>query len=143
MRVCYGFSRPDRLFDPYGCDRVYIDTPKTERGERRALFARLRDSDTLFMLKPGDLGHGKELRQLRKTLADIGVTIEYPPEPADGRGRPAKFAPSEADDKYLRVMWKDQTFSQGYVLRVASERCGVDVKRHQMIYRYGKRTDTK
>lgn len=141
MRIGYGFNRPDKQFAQYECDRVFIDTPKTEREERRALFLCLRNGDTLFMLKPGDLGYGKELQQLRKMLSDSDVAIEYPPVPPDGRGRPSKFDPSPEDDKYLRIMWKDQTFSQAYCLRAASERMGVDVKRHQMIYRYQKRTD--
>ncbi|GLQ26153.1 hypothetical protein GCM10007927_09560 [Sulfitobacter pacificus] len=143
MRIGYAFNRPDKLFAPYKCDRVFVDTPKTDREERRSLFLCLRNGDTLFMLKPGDLGYGKELQQLRKILSDSDVTIEYPPKPVDGRGRPAKFAPTPEEDKLLRVMWKDQTYSQAYVLRKASEQNGVEVKRHQLIYRYGKRTDAK
>lgn len=105
------------------------------------MFLALRPGDTVFMFRKGDLGYGKELQQFRIILSDYQVGIEYPPEKADGRGRPAKFEPSPDDDKYLRIMWKDQTFSQAYVLRAAAERTGVDVKRHQLIYRYGKRTD--
>lgn len=139
MRIGYGYKRRDKDFDGWDCEKVFVDTPATMREERRALFLALEPGDTLFMFKPGDLGYGRELKALREILADNNVSIEYPPQPTDGRGRPAQFDPEPADDQYIRTMWKDQTFSQAYVLRVASERTGKEVKRHQLVYRYGDR----
>ena len=141
MRIGYGYKRSDKDFAAWDCEKVFVDTPATLREERRDLFLALQPGDTLFMFKPGELGHGKELTALRKILKDYNVTVEYPPQPEDGRGRPAKFNPSPEDDAYIRKLWKDQTFSVAYVLRVAGERTGVDVKRHQLIHRYGKRSE--
>ena len=131
---------PD-AYAAWDCERVFIDTPKTQREEQRRLFMCLRKGDTLFMFSKGELGHGAELPLLRKILSDYEVTIEYPAVAPDRRGRSKGFDPTPEDDKYLKIMWKDQTYSQAYCLRAASERTGTDVKRHQLIYRYGKRTD--
>ena len=141
MRIGYGYKRSDKSFAAWDCDRVFIDTPSTEREERRSLFLCLQPGDVLFMFTKGELGYGKELQQLRKILADNGVTIEYPPIAPDVRGRPKKFNLSDADADYIRILWKDQTFSVAYCLRKASERSGADVKRHHMLYKFGNRND--
>lgn len=143
MRIGYGFKRSDRDFAAWDCERVFIDTPATLREARRDLFLCLQPGDTLFMFKRGDLGHGKELSALRKILEDHRVKVEYAPEAPDRRGRPKKFDPSPENDKYIRTLWKDQTVSHSYVERVASERTGVSVKRHQLKHRYGTRGKSK
>ena len=119
---------------------MFVDSKRTMRQERADMFLALREGDVLFMFARGDLGFGRELRDLRERLDQMGVSIEYPPVAPDGRGRPAKFNPSPEDDAYIKIFWKDQRFSLAYCLRKASERTGVDVKRHQLIYRYGKRS---
>lgn len=139
MRIGYGFKRSDKDFADWECERVFIDVPATQREARRDLFLCLMPGDTLFMFKSGDLGHGKELTALRKILEDNRVKIEYAPEAPDGRGRPKKFDPTPDQDKYIKALWKDQTVSQGHVIAEASRKAGVQVKRHQLIYRYGNR----
>lgn len=139
MRIGYGYRRSDKDFEPWDCDRVFIDVPATERAARRDLFLCLQPGDTVFMLKRGDLGHGVELKNLRQMLTDNGITLEYAPDAPVTRGRPAVFEPSPEDDRYIRALWKDQTVSPGYVLRIAREKTDANVQRHHLIYRYGKR----
>jgi hypothetical protein len=145
MRIGYGFNRHDKDFEKWDCERVWIDTRKSERVHRSDMFIFLEGGapgdDTLFLLSKGDLGYGKELKQLRDDLESLGVSVEYPPTPPDGRGRPAKFEPTPEVDALLRSMWKDpRHYSVALCLRTAVEKTGADVKRHQFIYRYGKRS---
>jgi len=139
MRIGYGFKRSDKDFAAWDCERVFIDVPATQREARRDLFVCLVPGDTLFMFSPGDLGYGQELSNLRKILEEKQVSIEYPPSPTGGRGRPKKFDPSPDQDRFIRALWKDQTVSQGFAIAEASRKMGQPVKRHQLIYRYGNR----
>jgi hypothetical protein len=141
IRLGYGYCRSDKDFAPYECEDVFLDTKKSRRQWRHLLFLALSSPnvDELFLLSPGDLGRGKEVPKLKERLKEYGVTLVYPPETPERRGRPAKFNPEPEHDAMIRDLWKDQTHSLGYVLRKAEQITGHPVKRHQLIYRYGNR----
>lgn len=144
MRIGYGYNRPDKDFDAWDCERVFVDTNRTEREERAAMFSifPLIDSPIeLFMFTKGELGYGKELQQLRKTLDAQGVSITYPPVKVESRGRKPKFNPTPEQITLFNRYWKDDKYSQAYCLRKISEEMGFNVPRHQAIYKLGNRYD--
>ncbi len=143
MRIGYGYERAESLFKDLGCEEVLIDTPKTHRTERSALFdsGRLRSGDTLVLLALGDFGRGFGLAKFQAMLAKRGATIEIcPPEKVAGkRGRPATFTPDSTQDDQIRTLWHSTPHTLAYVLKRAGEIMGHDVKRHQLSHRYKRR----
>ena len=143
MRIGYGYERAESLFKDLGCEDVFIDTEKTHRTERAALFdsGRLREGDTLVLLALGDFGRGFGLAKFQAMLAERGVTIEVcPPEKVAGiRGAPSKFNPDPTQDDQIKTLWHSIPHTLAYVLKRAGEIMGHDVKRHQLSHRYGRR----
>ena len=143
MRIGYGYERAESLFAGLDVDRVLIDTSRTFRTERAALFApgMLRTGDTLVLLALGDFGRGFGLAKFQAMLADHGVTIDVcPPDVMPGkRGRPATFTPDSNQDDQMLTLWRDRAYTLAYVLRRAGEIMGYDVRRHQLSHRYGRR----
>lgn len=143
MRVGYGFGRTERDFGRAKVDRVYLDTAFSERTERADMLRLgLRRGDVLVLLRPGDLGHGKDLINVRQMLADMGVKIEIGQGLEDKRppGRPRAFEPSPEQDERIKGMW----YAQGIYLtrgveQRASEIMGHPVTRNQLDHRYGPR----
>lgn len=142
MRIGYGYRRRDSEFDGLDCERLYIDTPRTDREERAAMFRMgIRSGDTLVMLARGDLGYGRELQRLRIRLGEMGVTVEYAESPKKDRkppGRPAVFEPSKDDDKAIQEAWHDEWTTVKGALGIAA-RLGYQVEPHHLRHRYGNR----
>ena len=143
MRIGYGYERAESLFKDLGCEEVLIDTAKTYRTERAALFAsgRLRPGDVLVLLGLGDFGRGFGLAKFQAMLAERDVTIEVCPpsvEPAK-RGRPTAFNPDGNQDDLMLALWRDRAYTLAYVLKRAGEIMGYAVARHQLSHRYGRR----
>ena len=141
MKVAYGYNRSPRDFTPYGCDRLFLDDAATGRQERMDMLDCLKPNagDTLFLLAKGDLGRGHEIKKILADLDEANVTLEIaqapPPKP---KGRPRKFDPTEDQAKRLSALWRS-SMPLSHVLVRAGEIVGAEVKRHQMIYRFGPR----
>lgn len=141
MKVAYGYNRSPRDFAPYECDRLFLDDAATARQERMDMMDCLKPGagDTLFLLARGDLGRGHELAKLTADLADAGVTLDIAQAPPPkSMGRPRKFDPTEEQAKRLSALWRS-SMPLSHVLVRAGEIVGAEVKRHQMIYRFGSR----
>lgn len=143
MRIGYGFKRTSPDFTRAQVDRLYIDTPDTDRAERAdMLMLGLRRGDVLVLLAPGDLGRGAELPPLRRLLEERGVTVEVLPaeEPTRPRGRPTGFDPTpEQDEKIKRLWYQIGVYQMKHVLQRAEEIYGAPVSRNQLDRRYGPR----
>ena len=97
-------------------------------------------ADTLFLLQRGDLGAGREITALMAEIEALNVTVQVSvvaPQ-REGRGRPRTFDPTREQAIKLKRLWHS-TLPLHHVLQRASEITGADVKRHQMIYRFGSR----
>lgn len=146
-RVGYDYKGSTRDFLGLECEEVFIDTPATNRQERRDLANFLREGDTLVLLRKGALGAGHGVSAIRKQIEDMGVTIEIaeaPSPPQETRGRPqtAFLTPEQLDR--IEPMWRDQlAYDQATVLRRASQITGSNVKKYHLEYRLGNRGDTK
>lgn len=142
MKVGYGYNRSPRDFAPYECERLFLDDATTGRQERIDLMDCLDkpgERDTLVLLSKGDLGRGHEVAKLLADLEAANVILEIiQAPPAKPQGRPRKFAPSEDQAKRLEALWRS-SLPLSHVLVRAREITGQDVKRHQMIYRFGSR----
>lgn len=141
---CYRCNPDD--FAPAGVERVWVDTPKTERQERADMLKLgLRAGYTLVLLRPGDLGAVGELKQLREKLDEMGVTIEIyqPPKPLRRPGAPRMYDPPEDVRERIGVMWHDLDLSGPYVIRRAQELVGDWVRRHHLAEAYGPRSRSK
>lgn len=141
---CYRCNPAD--LEAAGCELVYVDTPKTDRLERRDMLKMgLRKDDTLVLLKPGDLGAVGELKRLREQIEAMGVTIEIyePAKPLRRPGAPRKYDPEPELRERIGVMWHDLDLSGPYVLRRAQELVGEWVRRHHLNEAYGPRSKRK
>ena len=99
-----------------------------------------RKGDTLVMLAASDLGRGREVQKVKDAVASLGVKIVTPDKPTkyNKPGRPRKLVPTPAQDRKIRALYRS-FLTMGHVLNRASEIMGYDVKRHQLLYRYGNR----
>ena len=143
MRVGYGYRRIEQDFEGTNVKSVYLDTPKSDREQRAAMFqVGLRRGDTLVLLGKGDLGYGLELKRLRERLEAMGVETEYvdAPKPAGSkpRGRPTVFDPEPDHDTEIQIAWYDEDRTVKYVLKLAKKR-GYDIQVHHLKHRYGNR----
>lgn len=139
MKVGYGYNRSPRDFAPYECERLFLDDAATNRQERVDLMQCLRDGDTLILLSKGDLGRGHEIAKLLADLEAVSVVLQIiQAPPAKPQGRPRKFAPTDEQAKRLESLWRS-SLPLSHVLVRAQEITGQNVKRHQMIYRFGSR----
>ena len=140
MRIGYGYKRNTRDFEKHEVDRVWLDTKSSERSERIAMMhLGLVEGDTLVLLDVKDLG--RPYKPLVTAIEGQGVTIEAhdPVKAPNPRGAPLKFNPTPDQDKQIKAMWMDWAYEGSYVVRRASEIMGMEVKRHHLIHRYGKR----
>ena len=143
MKVGYGYNRHPKDFAPYECERLYIDDSTTERQEREDMLAALGNAvmeDTLVLLQRRDIGGGQEIPRILQELADMNVTVEvidFVPE-KKRTGRPRVFDPTDEQAVKLERLWRS-VMPLNHILRRASEIAGFQVKRHQMIYRFGPR----
>lgn len=144
MEIFYGYERSDKVPQELGIKRAYIDTHQTRRSERADMFATgVRDGVTVVVLSESDLGRGAEIAQMRDQIAKAGASIRVEsgtaadPKPA---GRPKLFDPTPDQDKQIKALYRDY-FTMSHVLSRASDIVGHEVKRHQLVHRYGKRWD--
>lgn len=142
MKVGYGYNRTPRDFAPYECERLFLDDASTNRQERVDLLDCLNrpsEQDTLVLLSKGDLGRGREVAKLMADLAAFNVVLQIiQAPPAKPIGRPRKFQPDDDQARKLENLWRS-SLPLSHVLVRAREITGQDVKRHQMIYRFGNR----
>lgn len=127
-RIGYGFCRRPGEFYGLDCRVLYIDGENTNRSERSEMFRRgIRKGDTLVLLKIGDLGAGKGLRNMRAELESRGVEVEVatpPPEAPKRMGRPLAWEPTSDEVERLRALWADVSLDGRYVVGVACEMAG-------------------
>lgn len=137
MKVGYAYNRhPDDL-KALGCERVWVDVPKSRRVERGAMLAAggIREGDTLLLLDARDLGIPQAV------IAERGATIEVAKPNGSGKkiGAPRKFTPNADQDERIKALWRNPGFTLSYVLERAEQIMGRPVARHHLIYRYGNR----
>lgn len=142
IRAAYGFNRSARDFAHLNITegRIFIDTPRTDREELRALAAFIRPGVTVVVLKMGDLGTGRKAQQVAKTLVAEGAVIEGPddrpePERVETRGRKSAVKLSSERERYYCELWADPLQDKASILRRISEEAGVPVDRDKMNYR--------
>lgn len=145
MRIAYGYRRAEKDFAKADVETIYIDTPKSDRNERREMFqgGGMRHGDTLVLLAKGDLGYGRELKRMRERLEEMGVSIEYVEAieveaPTRPRGRPVGFNPTPDHDREIKEAWHDEDRVGSYAIKVAARR-GYDIQTHHLKHRYGNR----
>lgn len=113
----------------------------------------LRRGDTLVLIRMGDLGAGKGLRNLRAALEQRGVTIEvFEPEPDEPRprGRPEKGGLDDHAWSRLEKLWRDPAVDGGYTITKACEAMREDPSdrkarervRLRLHRKFGSKTDT-
>lgn len=142
MKHFYGYQR-STADAPDGCERVWLDDKTTGRQERDDMIKAVRDGDTVALIAPGDLGHGRELSGLRALIEGKGVTIVvHEPEmiPAP-RGRPRLFQPDHQQDKKIRTLYESALEMHHVLDRAREIMGGWPVQRHHLRARYGKRWD--
>lgn len=144
MIIGYGFNRTEQALRDLGAERVYLDFPKTHRLDRGEMLNNggIRAGDTLVMLAWSDLAHGAEAKPLRAKIKAMGVEIKVPDSPTryNKPGRPAQFSPTPEQYEQIKTLYHGFT-SMRHVLHRASEIVGHEVKRHQLVHRYGRRWD--
>lgn len=140
MKIGYGYRRTEKDLHEIGAERVWIDTSR-ERTECADMVKHgLRGGDTLLLLSHNDLGGSSRAHaRLRKVIEAMGVEIEIiePDKPPAKMGRPRKFETTQDQDEAIAAIWYDEAYTEAYKVRRASEIMGREIKRHQLIYRFG------
>jgi hypothetical protein len=155
-RIAYGFERAAADFRPYGVSpgKLYLDGPKTNRTERRALMADLRRNDVIVLLAVSDLGDGKGLQNIRAEIEARGASIEVVEpvsDPSKTKGRPPRWSPTPEQDERFRGLWSDVSVDGGYIIDRACEVTGENRNdqrvrermRQRLIRKYGHRGQRK
>lgn len=114
-----------------GAERVWIDTPKSDRMERADLFtAGLRPGDVLVLLSRSDLGRGREIERFEALAEKMGVAIEIvPPDSPPQRLKPGpapRFQPTDQERARVAHYWHGP-FKRSEALRQAREIMGFEV----------------
>lgn len=139
MRVFYGYNRTEADGKRRDCERAFLDTPQTKRGERGDMIHQLlREGDELVVVSERDLGRGIELRNLKAFIASMGVTLVFDPgdtpEPkARSRGL------SDAQKAIARKFWNLPGYSIDYINDRLTDEGLEPATRNQLRYALGER----
>ena len=139
MRVFYGYNRTEADGRKRDCERFFLDTPKTKRGERGDMMHHLlREGDTVVVVSERDLGRGVELKNLKAFMEKMGVTLVS--DPGDKPAPKAKTRGLSDEQKAIaRKFWHLPGYSIDYINdRLADE--GLEpATRNQLRYALGER----
>ena len=128
------------------CEQTFADYNGTNRAELILMLDHggVREGDTLCLRSISDLGQGAAIKRHQNKLAEIGVTVEVIAIKKENKviGRPKRFKPTAEDVTYLCSLWYSPA-EQAHVLKRASERMGMDVKRDKMNYTCGPRDGSR
>ena len=127
MIIGYGIDCDPTALRTHGAERVWVDTSRSERAERAALFsAGLQRGDTLLLLSRAHLGRGREIPRFEALAADMGVTIRIAQiaKPAPLKPGPApSFVPTRQQELRIRHYWHGP-FKRSEAVRQAGEIMG-------------------
>lgn len=144
MKIGYGYRRKEAELTEAGAERVFIDFGAD----------RLSRSDMLLCLKPGDEVLVLYLRDLggspvadrvwREKVEAKGATVRElrPAKPSRPVGRPAKFRPTEEQNRLCRAIWLGDD-SERVRLRRVGEIMGHEVGKGALVWRYGTPSNPK
>lgn len=139
MRVGYGYNRHPGDFAHLDLDKLWIDMPGSGRCERGDMLrdGGVRPGDEFFLLAEGELGS----KHAAEAILSQGASIHVVPPPRERRppGAPAKFTPTPEQDAAIKALWLNPGYTLRYVLDRAQDIMGGEVRRHQLIHRYGNR----
>lgn len=139
MKLAYGYNRREQDFAHIEPDKLWLDMPGTNRQEQGDMFrdGAIHEGDEVHVVSEGDLRPAS----LKNIIRERGATLHVSPPPRESRppGAPAKFNPTPEQSEQIRTLWLNPGYTLRYVLTRAAEILGHDVKRHQLIYRYGPR----
>lgn len=139
MRVFYGMNRTEADAKRRGCERWFLDTPKTKRQERGDMIHQLlRSGDQVVVVSERDLGRGVELKNIKSFLDKAGVSIVT--DPGQAAAPKAKTRGLSDEQKAVaRKYWHLPGYSIDYINDRLAD-AGLDpATRNQLRYALGER----
>lgn len=136
MRIAYLFNQPASDAECMGADKVFIDTPGTNRAALTDLIDNngLRAGDTLVASALSKLGRGAASKRIVSALKKRGITVdvcEVVSKPQRPRGK--RRAITDAQRRYCRNIWIS-AIEPGAAITAISNFLRFDVDRNWLNY---------